>query len=310
MKSLIFKKTFESSLTLFFVATFVFLLMHFAPGSPFLDEHFVNNETLSCLKKHYGLDKPFIIQYLLFLKGIATANLGPSLSFEDLNVTTIIKQAFPVSLKLGSLSLIISVLLGFFLSVFLVFSKSFFSKKLARFFNTTCLALPSFIAASILQYVFAMKLNLLPVTGHYSIKHLILPSISLSLIPAGVIARLLKTKLLEVLKEPYILSAKAKGLSPTRLFIFHLLPGAIFPTLSYLGPLAATLLTGSFACEKIFALPGLGSWFVLSLNARDYPLIAGLTLFYTCFVLGFSFIVDLLFARFDPKIKKQSYEQD
>jgi oligopeptide transport system permease protein len=310
MKGLLFKKSLESLMTLLCVATFVFLLMHLAPGSPFIDDHFMSDEMMTCMRKHYGLDKPFIIQYALFLKGIVTANLGPSLSFEGLTVMQIISQAFPVSLKLGSLSFLFSLTLGFSLSVFIVFSKSFFSKKLSKVLNTTCLAMPSFIAASVLQYVFAMKLNLLPVTGHYSLKHLILPALSLSLIPAGVIARLLKTKLQEVLKEPYTLSAKSKGLPPVRLFVFHLLPGALFPTLSYLGPLAATLLTGSFACEKVFALPGLGSWFVISLNARDYPLIAGLTLFYTCFVLGFSFIVDLLFAKFDPKVKREVYEKD
>lgn len=310
MKGLFFKKAFESFMTLLCVASFVFILMHMAPGSPFVDEHFMSDDALSCLKKHYGLDKPLIIQYFIFLKGLFTANLGPSLSFDGLSVSQIIRQAFPVSLKLGSLSFLMSVTLGFSLSIYLVFSKSGLSKKLSSFLNTSCLALPSFIAASVLQYVFAMKLNLLPVTGHYSLKHLILPALSLSFIPAGVIARLLKTKLLEVLKEPYTLSAKSKGLSTSRLFFFHLLPGALFPTLSYLGPLAATLLTGSFACEKVFALPGLGSWFVISLNARDYPLIAGLTIFYTCFVLGFSFFVDLLFAKFDPKVKKEVYETD
>lgn len=308
MKGIFLKKLIESLITLFFVASFVFVLMHTAPGSPFVDEHFMSEETILCLKNHYGLNKPILIQYLLFLKGIITFDLGPSLSFEGLTVINIIKDAFPVSLKLGSLSFFISVLMGFSLGTYLVFSKSWLSKKLSRFINTSFLAMPSFIAATVLQYVFAMKFNLFPVTGHYSLKHLILPSLSLSLIPAGVIARLLKTKLIEVLKEPYTLSAKSKGLSPSRLFIFHLLPGAIFPTLSYLGPLAATLLTGSFACEKVFALPGLGSWFVISLNARDYPLIAGLTLFYTCFVVVFSFSVDMLFAKFDPKIKKDVYE--
>lgn len=309
MKSFILKKSFEAGLTLILVATFVFILMHLAPGSPFADEH-LSEEILSAMKQHYGLDKPLMIQYFLFLKGLLTANLGPSFSFENLSVTKIIKQAFPVSLKLGLLSFFFSLILGFSLSIFIVFSKSSLSQKVSKFLNTTCLAMPSFIAASILQYIFAMKFNLLPVTGHYSFKHLLLPSISLSLIPAGIIARLLKTKLQEVLKEPYTLSAKSKGLSPTRLFVFHLLPGALFPTLSYLGPLAATLLTGSFACEKVFALPGLGSWFVISLNARDYPLIAGLTLFYTCFVLGFSFCIDLLFAKFDPKVKQEVYDQE
>lgn len=310
MRSLFVKKVFESLITLFCVASFVFILMHQAPGSPFDEEHFLSEDVIGAFNKQYGLDKPFFIQYLIFLKGVITFDLGPSLSFEGLKVAKIIQESFPVSLKLGALSFCTSVILGFALSVFLVFSKSTFSKRLSNFLNTSFLAMPSFIAATFLQYVFAMKLDLLPVSGHYSFKHLILPSLSLSLIPAGVIARLLKTKLQEVLKLPYTLSAKSKGLSPTRLFFFHLLPGAIFPTLSYLGPLAATLLTGSFACEKVFALPGLGSWFVLSLNARDYPVIAGLTLFYTLFVLAFSFLVDMLYAQFDPKLKQDVYEVD
>jgi oligopeptide transport system permease protein len=193
--------------------------------------------------------------------------------------------------------------MGFCLSVCLVFGKNRYIKKIACFTNSAYLALPSFVACVLLQYVFAIKLDLFPISGFYEFRHLILPALSLSLIPAGVIARLLKTKLEEVLKLPYTLSAKSKGIGPVRLFIFHLLPGAILPTLSYLGPLAATLITGSFACEKVFAIPGLGSWFVMSLNARDYPLIAGLTLFYTVFVVGFSLCVDLLMGFIDPKLK-------
>ena len=303
MKGYLAKKILEGLFTLFIVASVIFFLMHLAPGNPFMDEHSYQSESIEILKAHYGLDKPIWLQYLKFLKTLLFGDLGPSMSYENVNVSLIIKQAFPVSLKLGTLSFFLSILMGFCLSVCLVFGKNRYIKKIAWFTNSAYLALPSFVACVLLQYVFAIKLDLFPISGFYEFRHLILPALSLSLIPAGVIARLLKTKLEEVLKLPYTLSAKSKGIGPVRLFIFHLLPGAILPTLSYLGPLAATLITGSFACEKVFAIPGLGSWFVMSLNARDYPLIAGLTLFYTAFVAGFSLCADLLMGFIDPKLK-------
>ena len=302
------KKFLEASLTLFLVASLVFILMHLAPGSPFIDEHLINSENLARIKNHYGLDLPLPIQYLKYLFGILKGDFGPSLTIEGVYVSTIIKQAFPLSLKLGSLAFSFSLLLGFLLSLILVFSPLKYIKKGAWLLNVSLLALPSFIASVLLQYVFAIKLDLFPPSGSEGLEYLILPALSLSLIPSGIIARLFKSKLEEVLALPYTLSAKSKGLSFSRLLFFHLMPGALLPTLSYLGPLAATLITGSFAAEKVFAIHGLGSWFVMSLNARDYPLIAGLTLFYTLFVLGFSFIVDVLYAMLDPKLKGELYE--
>jgi oligopeptide transport system permease protein len=308
MRQFLVKKITEALITLFLVATLIFALMHLAPGNPFIDEHVMSHEAISTLKAHYGLDNSLPHQYIRFLKGIVIGDFGPSLSIEGVRVSMLISQGFPLSLKLGSLAFFFSLIFGFFLSLSLVFSTSPVSRKITRVLNTSCLAMPSFIAAVLLQYVLAIKLDLFPASGSYSMRHLILPALSLSLIPAGIIARLLKTKLEEVLELPYTLSAKSKGLGPIRLFFFHLLPGALLPTLSYLGPLAATLVTGSFAAEKVFALPGLGSWFVMSLSARDYPLIAGLTLFYTLFVVGFSFLVDMLYALFDPKLKGEFYE--
>jgi oligopeptide transport system permease protein len=300
------KKFLEALVTLFFVASFVFLLMHFAPGSPFLDEHFLQGDNFQLLETYYGLNLPLYEQYVHFIFGILKGDFGPSLSYEGVSVSCIIKNAFPLSLKLGSLAFFMTIFFGLSASFLLALSHNPILKKIISFLNTSALALPSFVACVLLQYLFAIKLDLFPVSGAASWYHLILPAISLSIIPSGIITRLLVNKLKEVLAMPYTLSAKSKGLSPFRLFVFHLIPGAILPTLSYLGPLAATLITGSFACEKVFALPGLGSWFVISLNSRDYPLIAGLTLFYSIFVIAFSFIVDAASSLFDPKLKARA----
>lgn len=305
MKQYLAKKLKEALVTFFVVASCVFFLMHFAPGSPFADERILSDEAAKALNAHYGLDKPLMLQYIRYLKGLCIGDLGPSLSIEGLKVFHIIKQAFPISLKLGSLAFVLSITLGLSVALGSIFLKSKSLTKASKATNLMFLAMPSFIASVLLQYVFSIVMPLFPATGYNSFSHFILPALSLSLIPAGVIAKLLKTKLQDVLCQPYILSAKAKGLSFFRILIFHIFPGALLPLLAYLGPLAATLITGSFAAEKVFALPGLGSWFVMSLNARDYPLIAGLTLFYTFFVLSFSFLVDLIYCLLDPKIKQE-----
>jgi oligopeptide transport system permease protein len=304
MQKLIVYRTAQGLLTLFFIATCVFWLMHSAPGSPFLDEHAFNSDVIARFKTHYGLDLPIYQQYFIYLSKLLKGQCGPSLTMEGVNVSLIIKEAFPISFILGLLSFCFTLTSSLFLSLCIVLSPSKILKLVGTFLTSSCLALPSFVASALLQYLVAIKLHLLPLTGAYSLKHLILPALSLSLIPIGIMTKLLVSKLKEVQAMPYTLSAKTKGLAPFRFFIFHLLPGAVLPTLSYLGPLAATLMTGSFACEKVFALPGLGSWFVMSLNARDYPLIAGLTLFYSLFVIGFSLLVDLVSGFFDPKLKK------
>jgi len=305
MIAYILQKLRGTLLTLWTVATLLFILMRLAPGNPFLDEHLLTEESLEAMQRHHGLDKPLAIQYLVYLKKLLLCDLGPSLHFDGIKVSTLIAQAFPYSLTLGSLAFFFAVFLGFFLSLFLVFSKSRLALRVAKMLNTSFLSTPSFIASALLQYLLAILWPIFPSTGGDSLFHLILPALSLALVPSGVIARLLKTKLEEGLDMPYTLSAKAKGISSFRLIVCHLLPGAILPTLAYLGPLAATFITGSFAVEKVFAIPGLGSWFVVSLFNRDYPMIAGLTLFYTFFVLGFSLIVDLLYMWLDPKLKTE-----
>jgi ABC-type dipeptide/oligopeptide/nickel transport system permease component len=305
MLTFFIKKFQQGALTFLAVATLVFFMTHLSPGSPFIDEHLLHDETLEIFKNHFGLNKPLFTQYLLFLKGIFSFNLGPSLVSEQTLVMDIIKQAFPVSLSLGALAFIFALIIGFSISILRVFVLNKFLKSSLKTISISLISLPSFIASVFLQFIFAICFKLFPSTGYGSFYHLILPALSLSLVPAGVISRLFKSKLEDVLLEPYVLSAKAKGIGFFRLLIFHLMPGALLPTLSYLGPLAATLITGSFACEKVFAIPGLGSFFVSSLASRDYPLIAGLTLFYTFFVIAFSFLTDFLYASLDPKLKKE-----
>jgi oligopeptide transport system permease protein len=279
-----------------------FFLMKAIPGDPFLDNQNIPQETLNSLYAHYGLDKPILVQYFKYLKGILTFDLGPSFIFEGRTVNAIIKDGLPVSMALGIEALLISTSLGIFFGIISALKKDKWQNSFITLFAVIGISVPNFLFATLMQYFFAMKLHLFPIARLDSFWHSILPAISLAILPTAYIAKLMRSSMIDVLSKDYIKTAKAKGLSSFQIIFKHALRNAILPVISYLGPLSAHVLTGSFVIEKIFSIPGIGNWLISSIASRDYTVILGLTVFFSSVLIGIMFVIDILYKIVDPRI--------
>jgi oligopeptide transport system permease protein len=297
------KKSLMFLASLFFIITLTFILMKSIPGDPFSQEQEIPKEILISLKNHYGLDKPLHVQYFKYLKGFLTLDLGPSYIYEGREVNAIIKDGFFTSMNLGVWAILLSIVFGTFLGSLSAFKKNLWIDRTVMILATLGIALPSFLLATFLQYFFAIKFKILPVARFESFFHAILPVISLAAMPTAFIARLTRANLVEVLQQDYIKTAYAKGLKPFSVVLKHGLPNAILPVISYLGPMSTYIITGSFVIEKIFGIPGLGQWLILSISNRDYTVIMGLTVFFSAILLFLVFVTELLTSLIDPRIK-------
>lgn len=282
--------------------------MHLAPGDPFLQEQAVPKEIMKSMYAHYGLDQPLYIQYIKYIKGLLTLNLGPSFKFEGRSVNTIIYEGFSVSALLGLEAIVIALPLGIVIGVISALKRSYWPDRLCMLVAVIGISVPSFIKATLLQYFLSMKLDLFPVARWESFAHSILPAIALAALPMAFIARLTRSSMIEVFEKDYILTARAKGLSTTQIILKHGLKNGLLPVMSYLGPLISGVLTGSFIVEKIFGIPGLGGWLVNSVNNRDYTVIAGVTIFYSAILMISVFIVDICYTLLDPRIKLKNIQ--
>jgi oligopeptide transport system permease protein len=290
-------------ISLFLVTTLTFFLMHAIPGDPFVQERAIPEEILKALYKHYGLDKPLYVQYAKYLDGVLHFDFGPSFKYEGRTVNDIISDGFPVSLLLGLESLFIAVFSGIILGSIAALNHMRWKDHLCMVIAVIGISVPSFILASFMQYFLAMKLDLLPVARWGSFSQTIMPALSLAALPMAFIARLTRANMVEVMQQDYILTAKSKGLNSFQIVLRHVTRNALLPVVTYLGPLSAVLMTGTFAIEKIFGIPGLGQWFVTSITNRDYTVIMGTTIFYSAILMLCVFIVDLLYCFIDPRIQ-------
>lgn len=274
-----------------------------------MQEQAIPEEILKSLHAHYGLDQPLYIQYIKYIKGLLTFDLGPSFIYEGRTTNDIIREGLPVSFALGIFALSISLSLGVFLGSIAAIFRSKWQDAAAMVLAVLGMSIPSFILATFLQYIFAMKLAILPIARCGTFKHLILPAIALAAFPTAFIARLTRTNMVEVLEKEYILTAQAKGLPYSMIILKHVIKNSLLPVVSYLGTLSASILTGSFVVEKIFGIPGLGGWFVSSITNRDYTIIMGLTVFYSVLVNFAILVADLLYFMIDPRIRFQNKEK-
>ncbi len=297
------RKVFLLVLSLFLVATITFFLMQAAPGDPFMQEQAIPEEIMRSMYAHYGLDQPWYVQYVKYLKGLVTWNLGPSFKYEGRTVNDIIREGFPVSLVLGLQAIAISLFSGVVLGTIAAVKRSRWQDLVAMVIAVIGISIPNFIMATFLQYLFAMKLDLFPVARWGSLAHSVLPAFSLAALPTAFIARLTRTNVVEVLEQDYIQTARSKGLSIRKVVIKHVLKNSLLPVITYLAPLCSTILTGSFIVEKIFGIPGLGGWFVTSITNRDYTVIMGVTVFYSALLMLCILVVDILYTFLDPRIK-------
>ena len=290
-------------MSLFAVTTLTFAIIKYIPGDPFTQEEAIPNEIINNLRSYYGLDKPIYVQYWKYIKGILTYDLGPSLKYEELTVNEIIKNSFPISAKLGLLALAISVCWGTLCGSIAGFSSGKWPDSIAMIVAVIGMSVPSFIMATVLQYIFAFKLNILPLARTGSFNHLILPALALSAFPSAFIARLTRSSVIDVLNQEYILTSKAKGLSNIKIWKNHVLKNSFLPIISYLSMLFTNIIMGSFVIEKIFGIHGLGYHLVSSIINRDYTVIMGITLFYSTLLMTVMFVADILYCVMDPRIK-------
>lgn len=303
MTNYLLKKAIILLASLFIVASLTFFLMHAIPGDPFTQEQAIPEEILTALYKHYGLDQSLHVQYFQFLKGLITWDLGPSFKYQGRTVTEIISDGFPVSFALGTEALILSIIAGLTIGSLAALKHLKWQDQLSMVIAVLGISVPSFILATFLQYLFSMKLDLLPVARWGTFAQSILPSLALAALPTAFIARMTRASMVEIFHQDYILTARSKGLNSFQIILFHVLRNSLLPIVSYLGPLTTAILTGSFAVEKIFGIPGLGQWFVLSITNRDYTVIIGTTVFYSALLMLCVFLVDVLYCFIDPRIQ-------
>lgn len=296
------------TIVLWIIVTLTFMLMKALPGDPFADEQALPEEIHSALRHHYGLDDPWPIQYWRYIKSSGRFDFGPSFRYPDRTVNDIIKQSFPISAILGFEALALALCGGILLGAIAAIRSNAWPDRLSMFLIALGVSIPSFLLATWLQYFLGLKLGILPIARWGTFEQTILPALSLAALPMAFIARLTRSSLMDVLKQDYIKNARAKGLSEGRIILSHALRNALLPVLTYLGPLTANVLVGSFIIEKIFAIPGLGQWFVNSVGNRDYTLIMGTTVFYSVILMGMIAIVDFAYVILDPRMRKSLHE--
>ena len=303
------RKFLYACLSLWVVATLTFLLMKGIPGDPFGQEQALPTEIHQALRTHYGLNDSWPIQYVRYLAQIPTFDFGPSLIHKDRTVSQIIFETLPISAFLGIEALLLAIPLGLFCGIIAALKKNCWQDSVIVLFAILGISLPSFILATLLQYLVGIELQILPIARWGSFAHTLLPALSLAGLPIAFIARMTRAKMIEELRQGYINTARAKGLSEPLIMWRHALRNILTPILSYLGPLTASILTGSFIVEKIYSIPGLGYWFVTSVLNRDYPLIMGITLFYCALLLLASLLVDIICLFLDPRLAETNRQQ-
>ena len=303
MPKYIFKRAIMSLITAFLVATLTFFVMNMVPGGPFLSEKAVTPQAQAAMEAKYGLDKPLFQQYTTYMTGILKGDFGLSIKKRGRTVSQIIGTKFPVSAKVGGLALILAVCTGIPLGAVAAFNRGKFIDNLLVVLSTAGIAIPSFLSSTILIFIFTTKLKWLPSLGLKDAQSYIMPVVALALYPTFYMARLMRSSMLDVMGQDYMRTAKAKGVTTFKAIFKHALRNAILPVITYLGPLLAALMTGSFIIEKIFNIPGLGSEFVSSITSRDYPMIMGTTIFLAVFIIIMNLFVDIAYAIVDPRIK-------
>ena len=292
-----------SVVTLFLVITLTFFLMQTVPGGPFLGEN-VNPEITARLLAKYGYDQPLLTQYVNYLKDLFVGDMGVSMVVKSGEpVTSVIASHFPISFQIGMIALLIAVFLGIPLGVFASMKHGSIFDRIFIFLSSLFVSVPSFIMTIALMLIFGVWLKTLPIAYLESWKSYIMPVFGMAIYPMFNLARLTRTTMLDVIGQDYIKTARAKGLSTFKIMFKHALRNAIIPVVTALGPMIAGILTGSFVVEKVFAINGIGKYFISSISARDYPLIMGTTIFFAALLIACNYVVDLLYGIIDPRIK-------
>jgi len=305
MLRLLLKRCLHGLLVLWVVATVTFLLLRLAPGGPFDSERKLPPEVIANLEAKYHLDEPLWQQYLRYLTGIARGDFGPSYKYLDRGVTEIIADTLPTSILLGGLAILFALAVSFPTGLLAAYHRNSLIDRCCMFVATLGISLPNFLLGAFLIWAIALQFGWLQAGRWDDWASMILPTVTLGAAPAAFLTALLRSTLIETFGEDFVRTARAKGLTEFVVVAKHALCHSLIPVLTVLGPLTATLLTGSFVVEFVFAIPGMGRFFITAVVDRDYPLIMGVTLIYTALLVCTNLLVDLLYSYVDPRIRAQ-----
>ncbi len=298
------KRLWNGVLTLAALATLTFFVMRLAPGGPFSRNRKISPEVQANIEAAFHLDEPVAQQFARYLWGIVRGDLGPSTRFRDYSVNDLIAAGLPTSLTIGFWAILVAALVGIALGMAGALRRNGWADYAAGTIGVIGIAIPIFIIGPLMQAYFSVHLGWLPVGGWNEGWHsLILPVLVLALPNIAYISRLTRSSTIEVLRENHVRTARAKGIGPARVLWGHAMTGALLPVIAYLGPACAALITGSILIETVFALPGIGRFFVDAALNRDYPLVMGITLVYGGFLIVFNILTDLLRGWLDPRVR-------
>ncbi len=299
----ILKRILMGLLSIFIVATLTFFLMNMVPGGPFVAEKSMSKAAQEALAAKYGLDKPLMERYITYITDFVRGDMGPSLRQRGREVSDIIFTKFPVSARLAGIAVVLALCVGIPMGCISAYTRGSFADNTIIVLGTCGIAIPSFITSVLLLYGLGVKLMLFPTVGLNDWQSYVMPVTALAIYPTSYITRLMRSSLLDVMGQDYIRTAKAKGVSGFKVLFKHALRNAILPIITYVGPMTAYLMTGSFVVEKIFTVPGLGREFVSCITNRDYTMIMGTTIVLASLVIAANVLVDILYKIIDPRIK-------
>lgn len=302
MVKYVFKRLLASILTLFVVITLTFFLMNAIPGGPFNNER-ATEATIEMMNAKYGLDEPVSVQYVNYLKNLVKGDLGLSFKRQGFTVNEIIAEKFPVSARVGLVAIVLAVGLGIPAGIVSALKRNTIVDRVIMFITTLGIAMPGFIVATLLLYIFGVNLGWVKTVAIQGWSSYVLPAFSLAFYPMSYISRLMRSNMLDALGQDYIRTARAKGMSQRIVLYKHALRNSIIPVVTYLGPVAAGILTGGFVVEKVYSIPGLGQYFINSITSRDYPMVMGTTIFLSALIIAVNLLVDILYCVIDPRIK-------
>jgi ABC-type dipeptide/oligopeptide/nickel transport system permease component len=302
------KRLIQGVFTVWFIATATFFAMHNVPGDPLLNERAMTEAIRANVEAKYGLDKPLGTQYLIYLRNLTRGDFGISFTQENRQVNDIIREHFPVSAILGVLAVLFAAVGGILWGALTALYRNRLPDYLIMFFVILGISVPSFVIAALGQLVIvnmngALGVTLFPVAGWGTLAHMLVPSMVLGLGTMAYLTRLMRSSMLEIVSSDYVRTAKAKGLPPARIFAKHQLRNAILPVITVLGPAIAAITTGGFVVELVFAIPGLGRYFVQAVQQLDYTVIMGTTVFYGAFLVFMVIFVDVLYGLIDPRVR-------
>lgn len=296
-------KIISSLITLIIIITIIFMMMHSIPGGPFTREKPIPDEILQALNEKYNLDAPLYEQYFDYMKGLVKLDLGPSFSKVGMSVNDLLVSGFPVSAIIGGIASILIIAIGMPLGIISAIKQNKAADYMVMFMAALGVTIPSFVVATLIIYVFAGLLGWLPTFGIESPLGYIGPIIALCGYSLAFISRLMRSSMLEVLSQDYIRTARAYGAKEFKVITKHAVKNALIPVITYIGPMIADIMTGSFVIEKIFAIPGMGRYYVESVTNRDYTVLLGMTIFYAAFYIIMVLAVDFAYGIVDPKIR-------